>query len=960
MERYKQLQEKYIDELKTTVTIYEHLQSGAKVCTMINDDNNKVFSITFKTPPLDNTGIPHILEHSVLCGSKNYPVKDPFVELLKGSVNTYLNAMTFADKTMYPVASQNTQDFKNLMAVYLDAVFYPRIYEQKEIFMQEGWHYNLRSEQDDLTINGVVYNEMKGAYSDPEDLLFHEIMHSLYPETSYRYESGGNPDYIPRLSYEKFLNFHRKHYHPSNAYLILYGNCDMEERLAWLDKNYLSKFKKQRRNIKLIKQAPFLEPVYRQKYYQLEKEKACVNQTYLSYNISLPNPNEQKYLLALNLILIALFITPGAPIKEALIKKDLASDIITTFDDSLLQPVISIVALNSNYEKEKEFITTIDEMLKEVVEKGIDKKAITAIINYQEFKVREGKFGSTPRGLELMFDCLSSWLYADDLPFEKLETLTWYAELRKEIGTGYFEDLINEYFLKNTHKSYVALLPSHKMGDLKRRRLKNKLARFKNSLTTEELKQLVISNQKLLDYQKCSSTPTELATIPKLKLEDLTIEPEKLNCEEILGRQYQVLFSDYFTNNIAYVTYSFNLTNAPIEFLQYVRLVADLLTNLSTEKYHYKDIHQFIQNNTGGLAFFLSSSKKINNESYTEFKITFSTLSNKINLVNELIEEIINNTLFDDLKRIQEKLVETSTNLESVIVNNGQLFGINRAQSYYDIVGYINDKISGIGYLDFINNILNNLPTINLVNELKNTLKKIFSQETFSLRVTCAKDDLNISLENSDAFYQKLPTGIEKFIPNYQLEKLNEAFSTEARVNNVCLTGRYEEEFTGAILLANNALSLDYLWQKIRVNGGAYGATLMTPITKNISICSYRDPNITQTLKVFTEISTYLAAFNPSDEEFLQYKIGTIGGLDRVLHVSSKGLRAQTNYLQGYTYELQLKYRKEVISATREDIRALAKIFSEVVAKKNICVIGSGTEIKKHKNLFGLIRVIKK
>lgn len=424
---YELIEERRVEDLNSDGYLLRHRKSGARILLLSNDDNNKVFSVGFRTPPPDSTGVPHILEHSVLCGSKKYPVKDPFVELVKGSLNTFLNAMTYPDKTVYPVASCNDKDFKNLMNVYMDAVFYPNIYVHEEIFRQEGWHYELESPEDDLTINGVVYNEMKGAYSSPEDVLDREIYSSLYPDTAYALESGGDPDVIPSLTYEGFLDFHRKYYHPANSYIYLYGDMDMEERLIWLDEEYLSKFERIEIDSKVELQKPFEKTREIRKKYSVTEEETLENQTYLSYSTVIDTSLNREYYLAFQILEYALLEAPGAPLKQALLDKKIGKDIISSYENGIYQPFFSVIAKNANTSDKEAFLATIRETLEEIVKKGIDRKSLWAGINYFEFKYREADFGSYPKGLMYGLQAYDSWLYDEKQPFMHIEANDTFA-----------------------------------------------------------------------------------------------------------------------------------------------------------------------------------------------------------------------------------------------------------------------------------------------------------------------------------------------------------------------------------------------------------------------------------------------------------------------------------------------------------------------------------------------------
>ena len=954
MEKYKKIETKYVEDIKSNVTIYEHIKSNARICTIENDDNNKVFTIAFRTPPINNGGLTHILEHSVLCGSKKYPVKDPFVELLKSSLNTFLNAFTAPDKTIYPIASGNDKDFKNLMSVYMDAVFYPQIYNHKEIFMQEGWHYHLENEDDPITINGVVYNEMKGAFSDPQQILFRNIMHSLYPDNAYGFESGGDPKYIPSLSYEEFLNFHSKYYHPSNSYIYLYGNCDMKERMDWLDSEYLSKFDSIVFDTKISPQAPFLSPKESFSYYKVDKSQTLDNKTFISYNVSFSNALDTKKMIASKIILDILFNNPGAPLKQALLDKGLCEDIMCDIQDDILQPFMSVIGLNSNYDKEEEFINTINNEFKKYCENGINHEAILSKINYQEFKVREAKFGHTPKGLDIILDSLCTWLYSSDAT-SRVEELKYYSELREDLNNGYFEDIIRNDFLNNNHKSFVRLEPTY--DDNSDLELQEKLKKYKDSLTKDEIKALINETKALDLYQRTPSTKEEIDTLPKLTIDDLDKEPEKLNLE-VIDSKFRTLYSNYSTNGIDYVRYSFDLTNIDTFNLHYVNLLSNLLRKVSTKKHSYNEIHQMLLNLTGGMAFGLVPYNDSNRLTHCMLTVSYSCLNNNLNKAFDLCKEIILESQFDDKKRIKELLNEVSIDLEMGIPNRGHAVSFMRASSYVSEYAYLSDQISGIGYLDFVRDILKNfdLKFDEIKNNLNNCIKLVFTKERFINRFVGEKkylDDVN-TLANS--LYEILPNNEVVLQSDFKPNSKNEGFMSQFDVNFVSRVGISNREFNGAMYVLNNALSLDYLWNEVRVHGGAYGCMLQTTLSGLIGFMSYRDPNIKRTNLVYEKALDYIKNFNPTEDELLKYKIGAIGSLDSVMHNSVKGDNAARDYFCGISYESRAKYRIEAIEATVEDIRLLEDRFKEALSSCNLCVIGNKNKIEECKKLFNEIK----
>ena len=957
MKNYTKLKTKFIEDIQSNVTIYKHNKTNACICTIENDDNNKVFSIAFRTPPMNNGGLTHIIEHTVLCGSKSFPVKDPFVELVKGSLNTFLNATTYPDKTMYPCASQNDKDFKNLMSVYMDAVFYPQIYSHEEIFMQEGWHHHILDENDPVTYNGVVYNEMKGAFSDPQQILFRNLMHSLYPDTAYGFESGGDPTYIPDLTYEEFKEFHSKYYHPSNSYIFLYGNCDMEERMNWLDKEYLSNFEAIDFDTEIKYQEPFAKPIYQTNYYPVAKEVPLENKSFLSYNVAFPSTLDAKKMIATSILVDVLLNNPGAPLKQALIDAKLGADVMAAFDDGLLQPLLAIIVVNADEKREQEFIDLVNASIKDILDKGLDHNALRSLINYQEFKVREGKFSYMPKGLEIEMTCLNSWLYSEDLPFAKLENLKYFQELKDELDQGYFEEIISNLILNNPHKTYVKLCPSHTCAEEKEQALETKLKNFKDSLSKEELQALIEKNKALQVYQSTPSTEEAIATLPKLSLEDLNPNPEKLNCEKLTDT-FDILYSEYFTNGIDYINYSFDMTGVDGTNIQYAQLLCDLFTNLSTSEQSYFEIHQFIQNFTGGIKFAVSPYKTLEKENKVTFSVSFSALEENVEKVNAMLSEIIKKTNFKDFKRLYERLNELNAGLEMSVANRGHVVSLLRAASYLDETSYLSDAISGIGYIDFVHDIFYNYEEKKeiLSSQLEALCSKIFNQKKFYLGFTGKRTALEKALPFVHQFYDGLEKSAYRFTSNFKSTLKNEGIKTQFDVNFVARTGAYKAPFHGAMYVLNNALSLDYLWMQVRVHGGAYGCMLNTPVTGTIGFTSYRDPEVERTKQVYEDVVSYIENLNPTEDELLKYKIGAIGGLDSVLHVSDKGAKAQSNFLSGNTYEVQRKYRQEAIAATKEDLTSLAPRFKEALSSNSICVIGNANKVENAKGLFKELR----
>ena len=598
---YELLGEQELKDIHSMGYILRHKKSGARITVISNDDENKVFYIGFRTPPEDSTGVPHIIEHTVLCGSEKYPVKDPFVELVKGSLNTFLNAITYPEKTIYPVASCNNADFQNLMSVYMDAVFHPNIYKHREIFEQEGWHYELEDEDAPVTINGVVYNEMKGAFSSPDDVLERLILNSLFPDTSYANESGGDPEHIPELTYEQYLDFHRKYYHPCNSYIYLYGDMDIEEKLRWMDEEYLGKYEQIELDSAIRMQKPFSAPVEIVKPYPVASGETLTDNSYLSYNVVVGTVLDKKLYQAFDVLDYALLSAPGAPLKQALIDAGIGMDIGGGYDNSTLQPVFSVIAKNANQEQKEQFLQVIRETLQAQVADGIDQNALLAGINSSEFRFREADFGQFPKGLLYGIQCLDSWLFDDMQPFMHLEALDTYQFLKDQIGTGYYEELVKTYLLDNPHASVVITVPEQGLGAKRDAALEKKLAEYKAGLSREERKKLIADTKHLKQYQEEPSPKEDLEKIPRLTRADLKKEAAPLLNREIETEGVSVIAHEMDTNGINYLTYLFDVCDILPEDLPYLGILKAVLGYVDTDDHSYAALANEINMYTGGI-----------------------------------------------------------------------------------------------------------------------------------------------------------------------------------------------------------------------------------------------------------------------------------------------------------------------------------------------------------------------
>ncbi len=958
---YEIIQKRELADLNSVGYLLKHKKTGARIALISNDDDNKVFYIGFRTPPADSTGVAHILEHSVLCGSREFPIKDPFVELVKGSLNTFLNAMTYPDKTVYPVASCNDQDFQNLMHVYLDAVFYPNIYKTDKIFRQEGWHYEMDAVEDELKLNGVVYNEMKGAFSSADDVMMREMMNSLFPDTTYGYESGGAPDCIPGLTYEAFLDFHRKYYHPSNSYIYLYGDMDMAEKLAFIDEKYLSKFEKLNVDSEIGIQKPFREIKRVVKEYPIsdsEREEECA---YLSLNMAVGDSLDKELYVGFQILDYALCSAPGAPLKQALVDKAIGKDVYSAYDNGIKQPTFSIVAKDTGMDKEAEFMSTIKAVLTEICEKGFDPKALLAGINYYEFKYREADFGSAPKGLMYGLQIMDSWLYDDCKPFVHMEANETFRKLRKKVEEGYFEGLVKEYLLDNTHKSIVILKPRKGLTEERDRQLKAKLAEKKASFSREELEQIVAQTDALRVYQESEDKKEDLEKIPLLSRADIGKKARKLIFEERCFGDIPVLFHPIFTNGIGYLRMIFKVDGIPEEMFSYIGILKGCLGLLNTKNYQYGDLFHEINIMTGGMAAVNNAYANVDDLNKCQLTLEMKTkvLYENIGKAMGLMQEIIMTSDLTDTKRLYEIIAEGKSRMQGQMMSSGHTVAVNRALSYGSVSGEVSERISGIPFYRLSADLEEHFEARKdmLVHALQTLAKMIFRKENLMIDFIGTEDGLKNVEAPAAAFAEALYTcSVEKQPFAIQVSRKNEAFMTSGQVQYVCRAGnfrRYGLPYTGALRMLKVMMGYDYLWNNVRVKGGAYGCMCNFGKSGESYFVSYRDPNLSKTIEVYEKAAETIAGFEADERTLTQYLIGAISDLDIPMNPSAVGMFSLSAYMTGLTQEMLQKEREELLSATAEDIRGLAAYIRAFMDEEFLCVVGNAERIREQSGLFG-------
>jgi presequence protease len=962
---FKLVEERYIGELECNAKLFLHEKSGARFFYIDSKDDNNVFSISFRTPPVDNTGLTHILEHSVLCGSKKFPTKEPFVDLAKGSLNTFLNAMTFADKTMYPVASKNEKDFYNLVDVYMDAVLNPNIYECPEIMMQEGWHYDINDKSEDITYKGVVYNEMLGAFSSPEEILFSKIMESLYPDTSYGYESGGDPDYITDLSNESFLEYHKKYYHPANSYIYFYGNSSLDKMMEFLDHNYLGTFDKaeiDNNSFSILKtQNAFDKCIEKDIFYPVSSSEEEQDGTYISINFVVGRACDAKLSIGMDILEYILLETPASPLKKALIDEEIGRDVLGNYDEGLLQPMFNIVLKDSNVEEKQRFLEIVQRTLEELVKNGIDEKLIEASINSLEFKFREADGEGTPKGLLYGIRCMSSWIYDED-PFKHLEYEGHLEEIKLSAKNGYFEELIKEHLLDNTHTSIMLLIPKQGLAEEKEVAAKKRLKEYKENLTENEIEKLLDCNRKLSIRQNSVDRDEDREKIPMISLEDIKKEAEMPPLEVKIEAGTKVLYHKLQTNKIVYMDLLFDTSSVSEELLPYIALLSDVMGFLSTDKYTYGELSNEIDIHTGGISFNVDAYEEVGSgKLHPKFIVETKALSNKLQEEVDLINDILHGTIFTDRKRLWEILMETKADMEMELIEDGHSVATKRLCAYFSSYSSYIERLTGVVYYNFIADL--EVDFDKKFNKISKNLKKvrdiIFIKENLITSITCEDED-----------YQQFATSYPQIVNNlygkscktfeYKLPFINknEGIFNSSNIVHVSKGYNYKAlgyEYSGQMQVLKNILSLEYLWNKVRVIGGAYGVFARFEMSGNAYFASYRDPNLKETLNVYDSISNYLSTFEVSDREMSKYIIGAISVLDQPMTPQQSAQRADELYFRNISEKDIQKERDEILSTNTQGIRKFKELVSRLVEQNYVCVVGSESLIKSNKECFDMM-----
>ena len=941
---------------------FVHEKTGARLFFLETEDDNKVFSISFRTPPVDDTGVAHIVEHSVLCGSRKYPLKEPFVELVKGSLNTFLNAMTFPDKTMYPVASRNDRDFQNLMDVYLDAVFYPAMRENPQILMQEGWHYEMDDADAPLRYSGVVYNEMKGALSAPDDLLGSRIMAALYPDTTYGCESGGDPEAIPTLTQEMFLDFHAHYYHPSNSYIYLYGDMDIAEKLAYLDRAYLSHFERIPVPSRIDRQQVFAGQVVKEHFYPIGADEPLEENAFLSLNWVIGDTSDRKRVMALQILDHALLRMQGAPLRQALIDAGLGRDVDSNYESDVLQPFFSIVVSKSQVARAEEFVRIVKETLTKLADGGLDHMLVKAALNTLEFRLRESDFGSSPKGLIYGIRMMKTWLY-DGAPADYLRYEDVLAELKEGLENGYFEQVIRESFLENPHEALVTLAPSRTLGQEREAVQEAILSEKKAAMSADEIAKVMDDCAALKAAQEAPDTEEALASIPILARSDIRKEAEHLPLEIRDLEGTQILYSDIETNGIVYLNFYFPMAAVAQEDLQYAYLLAEMFSAVDTARHTYAELAMLRSLYTGGFgADIVAYTRAGEPDSLApRFKLRAKVLRENLPRLFDLLAEIMTESDFTGAKRVRELIDEEKTGMElSLQRAANQVVAARIAADLTPSGRYA--EVGGLPFHDFLRAFKDDFDArhTEMQAAFARILPQIFNQNDLMVSVTAPAADYAEIAAQLSVFRQKLSSKLFPAAPyTWEIAPKNEGLMTQSRVQYVAKGANFIKlgyEYTGVLRVLETLLRYDYFWTRIRVQGGAYGA--MTQFNRNgfMIFSSYRDPNLAETFTVLDETADYVRAFDVSDREMDKFIIGTMSSVDTPLTPQMKGDIAATFHLRNITWEDRQRAREEILTAQQEDVRALAPMIEAAMRENVCCVLGGEEKIRANAALFDEIR----
>lgn len=948
-----------IKEIEATLYYFEHMKTKADLVFLSNKDDNKVFSIAFKTPVYDNTGVAHIIEHSVLNGSKKYPLKEPFVELLKGSLKTFLNAMTYPDKTIYPVASMNDKDFLNLIDVYLDGVLNPRIYDSEYVFMQEGWHYHLENQTDDLKYNGVVYNEMKGAYSNPDEILIDTIFETLYSDTTYKYSSGGKPEEIPLLTYKDFIDFHKKYYHPSNSIIYFYGNLNIEKHLAYLNNEYLRKFEYNQKidNIPVQKDISAHTDIV--KYYPITQQEGDREKEIYAIAYNVGCAGDPLLRMSFEILEKLLVNYPSSPLKIAFNDAKIGKEIEGHYETDLYYYTLMFIGRDMKDGADKKFFTLLDDTLASLVKNGIDASLIDASINMYEFSIKDIDNSTIPKGLNYNLEIIDSILYGNT-PQAVLAYKQNLDKIKASAHNGYFENMIQKYILENNHKTSVILKPKRGISEEREESIKKQLDNKKESLSAEDIKQIYDETKKLIDIQNAHDTKENLKKIPVLPVTDIT-NPQK----KTLEKHDNVFVYNDTTQDIVYVSAYYDISGLDISKYHYVNLLSSCLTELATSNYTFDKLDNAIRINTGGIDFEAIVNKDLlTNDARPQINLNIRFFYDKKEKAMELLTEIIKNSIFEDKKRLHEVVAKEVMHEKNKIIYSARTVLANRLNSYLNISAALGEYMHGLEYYEFINDLYQNFDDNfeKTVSEMTRIYNTIFKESNVEILLALDNKHNDAIIPFIKKYFKSCDNNDPKVKLSYEYDSKNEGLIMST---DVAYDGRAYDfkkagyEYSGVMQVVKTIMQTDYLWNNVRVKGGAYGAFFTIDRAGGMLISSYRDPNIKRTYDVFDGIEAYLRDTKFDDDAINKFIIGTISNIDMPLPPLSVAKREYNSYKSGVSYEDRMISRAQILSTTTDDIKRMSEMFARLKSEQNyLCAIASKSAIEKNKTLFKSIKYL--
>ncbi len=956
---FELIQETDIPELASKARLFRHVRTGAQLLSLENDDDNKCFGIGFKTPPADSTGLPHILEHSVLNGSRKYPVKEPFVELLKASLNTFLNAMTFPDMTIYPVASTNVQDFYNLIDVYLDAVFYPRI--SPMILQQEGWHYETEGNDASLTYKGVVFNEMKGYHSTPDYALEVSIQEALLPDTPYVHDSGGNPAHIPDLTYEQFKAFHETYYHPSNAFIFIYGDDDPDERLRMIDA-FIAEFDARPVDATVPLQARFDAPRTVTKRYDAGESGDESNKALAAVSWLLPEVTDAERILELEILGHILVKTAASPLRKALTDSGIGEEAAGGLDAIKRQASFTVGLRGIKPADGQKVETLVLNTLGKLAEDGIEREMVEASLNTIEFQLREKNTGGFPRGLAAFIGVLQPWMHGGN-PVEHLafdETLqrikTRYAE-----QPGYFETMIGEYFLDNPHRVTVFMQPDPQVKVERDAAEAARLEHERAGMTADAIEQVIADMEALELRQTLPDAPEDLAKIPRLTLNDLEREIKIVPTEVILTDNGTLVYHDLATSGIVYADFGFDLYALSSDLLPYVGLFGRALVEIGTEREDFVRLLQRIGAKTGGIRpDFLASQTMERDASVAYLFLRAKAMGGQTQDMLDILSDILLTVKLDNRERFLQMVLEAKARQEAGLGMSGHIIANNRLRAHFDDAGWFSEQLSGISHLFFVRELASQIQNdwASVLEKLETLRRLLINRNGLVVNVTADADLWAAFRPKLDTFLASLPaqplnrqTWTHADLPPYEGVTVPTQVNFVGKGANLYDLG-YQVHGSHVVILKH--LNLDYLWNKVRVQGGAYGGTcLFNHVSGVTTFLSWQDPNLIDTLAVYDGTADYLRGLSLSDGDLEKAIIGAISQLDAYQLPDAKGFSATTRYLIGYTDAMRQKIRDEVLGTTVADFHALADVMEKVGQAGRVVVTGSAERITAANETMG-------